>query len=117
MKTKNEVLKAYADCNNKYDHKVRNLDFRASEPVSLKDAYDILKVAIPNGYNEFTASKLKILDALLPDAECFIAREGSVCLYITGHNQTKKEIPELMEMLLADEITIEPNKQLRIWWD
>lgn len=83
-------------------------NYRSDRFVSRKNAYAILKRAIPMGYNAFKADI--ILD-LPDDVEVMIAREGSVCLYLKGD-----DLPS-MEDLMADEYTVESNGITRVWWD
>ena len=90
-----------------YGEKSRCYDFRSDEWVSRKDAYAIMKQAVPRGYNEFKAEL--VLD--FPDDVMFqLAREGSVCMYVKGDNLPSRED------LNADEYTIE-NGVTRVWWD
>lgn len=113
-----EIIKAYSDCNGIYESAKRKLDFKASGALSLNEAKEAMKQAIPNGYNEFTASKLRVLDAVIDtEVKCWVAREGSVCLYLENHGQKEADLPELIEILSADEVDILRDGQLRIWWD
>lgn len=109
-----EIYLAYYDSSlegHSYEesYKVRNLDFRSSEAVHPSIAKKIMDVACP-GYNNFESSLIE----LLPD-DCLvtIAREGSVCLYVTPG---KKKIPSA-KLLLADEFDVQENGDIRIWWD
>lgn len=58
----------------------RNLHWRASQSVSPQIAYEIMKIACP-GYNSFEAEIIRRLD---PCVRVTLAREGSVCMYVTG---------------------------------
>jgi len=115
MKTtvEQEVRRAYSDCtNSNFEEavKTRNLDFKASEPVSRTEASRIMGLAIPNGYNEFTTANLRHLPA---DSMIQIAREGSVCIYVAGKLDGK-----IATALNCDEFDYEPTtNQTRIWWD
>ena len=102
--TKESVLNQMREV---YSKNSRCYDFRSDEWVSRKDAYAIMKQAVPRGYNEFKAEL--VLD--FPDDVMFqLAREGSVCMYVKGDNLPSKED------LNADEYTIE-NGVTRVWWD
>jgi hypothetical protein len=109
-----EVKKAYADCNDPRPFEVtmgiRNLNFKASEPVPRDIAIAILKESVPQGYNNFEA---ELLQHLPEDCIVTIAREGSVCIYVHGN---PVEMPS-GEMMSADECdTVEPHI-VRYWWD
>lgn len=113
MKKYNLVLKetttAYIDCNSKLDwelaSKIRNLNFLAPYPVNKEEAINIMKAAVPIGYNSF---KAEILAKLPKDSQIKLAREGSVCVYV----KTKHSIPKLKE----NERSVH-NGWIRIWWD
>lgn len=97
----NQMLEVYSD-------KSRCYDFRSDEWVSRKDAYAIMKQAVPKGYNEFKAEL--VLD-FPDDTEFQLAREGSVCMYIKGHDLPSKKD------LQADEYQAQADGTTRIWWD
>jgi hypothetical protein len=107
-----QVRKAYSDCWMPWEEgsQLRDLDFRASEPVSRDEAREIMQEAIPNSYNAFQARLLLQLPA---DSRVTIAREGSVCIYVKG------KLPDrLCQSMLADEFTYDPARdETRIWWD
>ena len=104
----------YTDADWQEAQKHRNLNFRASKAVSRDRAIKILQYAIPRGYNEFNADLLKLLPK---DAKIFIAREGSVCIYVN------KVISEsLASEMMADENDEVPygekgGSEWRMWWD
>lgn len=102
-----EVMKAYADCHMSWERgaKLRNLDFRASMPVPAPVAAEIMKKAVPDGYNAFSAQILSKIDG-----EVVIAREGSVCVYV----QNGAYIPK---PLMEDERSVTENGETRLWWD
>ncbi len=91
---------------------IRRLDWMADKPVSGSDLLEALK-ATGQGYNDF--DPINATDTILtvdPEAEVYVAREGSVCLYI------KTTQPHQMIVALnADEGDIQPNGLVRIWWD
>lgn len=115
-KVEAEVMQAYEDCNCKnpdqydYTNGKRNLNFKASVAVPRDEAVRIMGKAIPGGYNEFDANLLKKLP---PDSMVTIAREGSVCIYVTPE---LGDAEALNRSLKCDEFD---NKDgaTRIWWD
>jgi hypothetical protein len=115
MKTKpitltTQVCNAYADCTMPFEEasQLRSLSFKAYEPRTPRQVKQIMKRAIPDGYNNFNAD---LLDLFNPRCEITIAREYSVCLYVRGKN-----LPS-MNKLGADEYNIQPDGSTRIWWD
>lgn len=75
---------------------------------SKTDAMNIMKQALPGGYNDF---KAELIGKLPSDAKIQLAREGSVCLYVKTNTKISKA------SLKADELDeIEPGLY-RIWWD
>lgn len=73
-----------------------------------RQAMDIMKQALPSGYNEF---RPEIIDKLPADAKIQIAREGSVCLYVTTSSKPSRV------SLKADELHEVQPGVYRIWWD
>jgi hypothetical protein len=120
MSVNEEVKRAYSDCwmnNRKEANKLRNLDFRASESVSKSDAIDILNKYVPGGYNEFSS---ELLNSLPDDSKVTIAREGSVCIYVSSEELSKSSKMQqlLYKALQADEFDFDKDiGQYRIWWD
>jgi hypothetical protein len=130
VQTRSEVLEAYADCvgeQNEDTNRRRNLYFKSTHPVTVAEACALLTKATPEGYNEFKGSliaKLPVSDG----RKVWLAREGSVCIYVTG-----PEMPGTMQTKLkADEFDFYPDKYVktygenkftisgpvtRIWWD
>jgi hypothetical protein len=76
--------------------------------LSKKDAMNIMKQALPNGYNEF---KAELIDKLPADSKIQIAREYSVCLYVKTNTKLSKA------SLKADELDNIGNGVYRVWWD
>ena len=103
----NEVMEAYADCWLGWEEgsKRRNLSFMAGDLVSRDEAIEIMRKAVPNGYNDFNADYLYHFD---PESKFQIAREGSVCVYVRGG--------KLPRHIHADEVDTK-NGITRIWWD
>ena len=106
---RDEVKEAYADCWLPWEEGEprRNLHFRASASVSPKEAKAIMK-KFANGHNAFS---YEILCEFPEDAEITIAREGSVCLYVTGKNLPTRDV------LGCDEYDKTEDGSTRIWWD
>lgn len=109
-KIRAEVIKAYADqtmSSNKADA-IRNLHFKASKAVTVARAKAILSVAIPDGYNEFSAD---LLDEFPEDVSVVIARENSVALYVSGNNLPSKRAVSASKYSRLDDGSV------RYWWD
>jgi hypothetical protein len=110
-----EVKTAYADANMGWEQgkNLRQLMFKASEFVEPEVAVAIALQAIPRGYNEFKADLL----GLFPEhARIQLAREYSVCVYVSGVTPNTSGLPSQSE-LMADEYDWQKDGTLRIWWD
>jgi len=109
QKVEREAIEAYCDCNSNLPWeetaKRRNLNFKASESVSVLEAVKIMKKAVES-YNKFEPD---LLTYLPKGSQVTIAREASVCIYVT---------PALKEIkaMGADEWNTDGN-ETRIWWD
>lgn len=101
-KVRDEVKRAYRPGNSVYM-------YRSDEFVTRKEAYAIMKWALPRGYNEFKAEL--ILEHFSDDTLFQLAREGSVCMYVKGN-----DIPSKRD-LQADEYDAQTDNTIRIWWD
>lgn len=113
-----EIIKAYSDCNDTDGD--RNLNFLASAPLNGEQLLEAMTIAVPDGYNYFEPKKsvTEVVNFFGIDAEYFVAREGSVCIYImpkqgntwlTGHRAKK---------INADEFSFcSEKKMFRVWWD
>ena len=108
-----EVMKAYSDCHMEWEEgsKLRNLNFKASAPVSRDDAVAIMEKALGRGgsYNDFEPSLLKHLPE---DAEVWLARESSVCVYVRSNSTT-----QWLHKMSADEADVAEDDLIRMWWD
>ena len=99
-----------------YNEPTRQLDFRAVSPVSIAVAVNILSEALgveedEEGYNSFRPNMLRKLPK---DSQVILAREGSVCVYVSG-NIVRNTVE-------ADEHDYIENKYplrdvTRFWWD
>lgn len=124
--TKDAALKAYLKAASQGGPKIKEVNF-AKDPkkfangymgnntrwrdVTLfnkRDAINIMKKALPDGYNEF---KAEIMDKLPTDSKIQIGREGSVCLYVTTNTKLSKTT------FKADELHEVSPGVYRIWWD
>ena len=112
-----EVKEAYWDCWGGKNHrepknygKRRNLNFKATYPVSRAKAIMVMKKYCPE-YNNFTPNYLAYLPT---DSDIYLAREGSVCVYV--HTRENLATDAYKKLLRADEISYEGN-YYRIWWD
>lgn len=112
-----EVIRAYSDCNNSsYEEglKIRNLNFRASMPVSPEEAAEIMTEALGGnkdaGYNDFEPA---LLLNIPKNSKVWIAREGSVCMYV----EADEVITQWVHKMRADEADMQDNREWRLWWD
>lgn len=112
---------AYADCNQgwKKGKNIRNLDYRASLDVDKDTSIDIMTAALgadsPDEamYNNFSPT---LLEKLPDDSRIWLAREGSVCIYVVTNIKIKEL--KLMKLLDANEVDLRNNNRwVRIWWD
>lgn len=119
-----EVQKAYADCisDSEQAYEQRDLNFLSSLTVTVKDAIRILREVVPS-YNEFEPANLRGLDE---NAQLYIAREGSVCVYVLGEKPTKTKkllcdefnyYPIAYQKKYGPKLFVIPGPVTRIWWD
>ena len=117
MKTFNKVLKevmnAYSDCN-EVSKSERNLNFLASDFVTVNEAIAIMDKAI-GSYNEFEPKLLDYFNVEGFDVKIKIAREYSVCIYVSGVPENLV-IDKWHNELKADEVDREGDL-VRVWWD
>lgn len=111
-----QARKAYTDCWSKMAwpkvEKIRDLDWCAKVAVSRDEAVKIMAACVGPGYNEFQGDLLAKLPA---DARVFLAREGSVAVYVEGRLPDEEK---LQADLKADEFQYEAGTdRTRIWWD
>lgn len=95
----------------------RNLNAFIRESVSLGDLEAIMSAAIPDGYNGFNANQLRDYAKYFGDgARYFIAREGSVAIYVKPFDRVWINGDALSG--LADEVSFEFDVGMfRLWWD
>ena len=122
-----ETLMAYSDSNTVFNTE-RNLDFRASYPVYVNDAIQIMCEALSVkadefGYNDFSPSVLRLLNSSV-----VLARENSVCVYAEAQSvETYIAVfgeERFREMLKADicepvygDLINKTGPHYYIWWD
>lgn len=118
---KKETINAYSDCNG-LSKESRQLDFLASRPVTVKEAEEIMSLAVEGGYNFF---KPELISILPQDSKIWLAREGSVCLYldVPVDEQAQKDLScDEYDQITKDVLKYQPNMSdmigmYRIWWD
>jgi len=112
-----EIKITYADCQNdglsfQQTKHIRRLDWKASEYAEGDMIRKALN-AIGEGYNAFEPNEVSdIILKVDSDAKVYVAREGSVCLYIKTSKST-----EMIEALDADECDLQQDGLIRAWWD
>ena len=116
-----DVLEAYSDClpeTVSSEGLERNLKFFSKDLVPLIQAIQIMKLATPQGYNDFEAEKcVGLLEIFGDTAKVFIAREGSVCMYIRPSKNVWLSRGHEIEKI-ADEIYYDTElNAFRLWWD
>ena len=84
-------------------------------PHSVEETVAIMKETCPY-YNNFHVFWLDIYAEELQNARIYIAREGSVCMYIDGIEGDEQAI-SVLKQLCADEIDVISSGQYRVWWD
>ena len=115
-----ETKQAYCDSTMEWNEAVnkRNLNFRASAPVPVNDAVQIMKESLgletdtEEGYNNFAPALLRRLPK---GSKVTLAREGSVCVYVTLPEDAlfcKSSADEMK----ADEFHATADG-FRLWWD
>lgn len=114
------VIAAYADCCEVEAE--RNLSYFEAESFSVEEATKVLNAAIPHGYNAFNADVClkRIETAFGKEARIFIAREGSVCLYVKPSTNVWIGCGRASDAtrVRADECSFNPEMGLfRLWWD
>jgi len=98
--------------------KVRNLLWRG-ERMPLTEAA-ILYEAIVDGYNEFKPLMLTELKSVFDGKgiEVTPAREHSVCVYLWIPDEIKAEVLIwIVNNWNADEMDMQKDGSLRVWWD
>lgn len=115
------IIQAYSDCNDVGGD--RNLNFMPAAPIDAKALIELMPLCIPDGYNQFdpVESIGQLVQVFGDDAEYFVARESSVCIYVMptvnlwlggeGSRSTN------FKSINADEILFDPDKKMfRFWW-
>jgi len=118
----NEICKAYADCNRIFKDRMnlRNLDFRSSYSLTKEEAVIAMTRALSCSPSEraYNAFKPELISRLPEASIISVAREGSVCLYVTCGPLSHGEQIALDSSLECDEFN-STNAHLkfeyRIW--
>lgn len=108
------ILQAYSDCCD-IDGE-RDLGFKASMALDAETASSVLAVAVPDGYNAFDSSVFAEVVEAFPKATFTIAREGSVCVYVNLGTRVWLS-RGVQPFLKVDELSVETDGTLRLWWD
>lgn len=112
-----EALIAFQDCHNETVPGERNLDFKASASVDGATLREIVKRAVPGGYNDFNESVLeKVFGVFGEESQYTIAREGSPAIYVRPFGRVWINRTENLSHL-ADEVSYEEDGSIRLWWD
>ena len=119
MKTKPSVLaKVTKEVCHAYNEDTRQLQFKASAPVTIEEAVKIMAKALDcdedvEGYNNFKPNLLRHLPA---GSKVTLAREWSVCVYVTLPKGVAFEDINTSP-LNADECDNPEKGIVRVWWD
>jgi hypothetical protein len=111
-----ETMLAYADCcmEGTPHEGQRNLHYHAARPVPAAVGMEIMRAAVPDGYNGFTYDLIGEIKG-----DVILAREGSVCVYVplpgTAPDLGEDERDET-EAFVPDKEPI-GHKAVRLWWD
>ena len=117
------VAVAYAEyVNNKPSmdeeaYSLRNLQF---DGKYTSDANIFVKQAhIVKAYGRFTEGRAQAITMMLADykPEYRLGREYSVVLYIKSDNNANIDLKQLKKVSRADECSLEPTGEIRLWWD
>lgn len=113
-----ECLKAYADCHSETPKAERNLSFKATHPLTGEQFVRVMNRVVPDGYNEFDSVVAEnVRSAFGENAEYYIAREGSVCVYIKGSKVTGIPRNSKLAGIKNDEVSEDKDGTIRVWWD
>lgn len=114
-----EIRITYADCQSgDYARKFigqRRLDWKAAKSVSGNEVREALLAAC-EGYNCFDAAAVaSAIVSVDPKAKVYVAREGSVCLYVVTDYPSRMKRNSVMKH--ADEVDTMKDGSIRFWWD
>lgn len=90
--------------------------YRAPFPVSPREAAEIMEAALAYADGGYNAFEPKLLLKLPADAQVILAREYSVCVYVTV-NPLFAGKDALQRKMEADECDFQEDGTLRLWWD
>lgn len=95
----------------------RNLEWRCSRWMSPGECGAQFAAICPE-YNQFHASKVCAWLSQFPGVEVQPAREHSVTLYLKGKPEELAQIEHQARGLIhADEVDMQMDGTLRLWWD
>lgn len=113
-----EIAGAYSDSHDL--NAERNLNFFSRLPLQGKDFLNACFLCIPS-YNAWDGKRfpLQLLEFFGEGTEFFIAREGSVCIYVRpGQAFDLISTPKFAKQIEVDEFGYDPTFGLiRLWWD
>ena len=102
-----------------YTERTRMLQFHSTELEAdkLQEALDIIKI-----YNEFNSKRVGkvLLDKFGDDYKYIVGREYSVVVYVVPKTPNLfwvDDMAEIQEKALIDEVAVDNQGRLRLWWD
>lgn len=138
-----QAMNAYADAHEEPDYGPRDLNWKGPY-VNARQLADIVKKAIPGGYNKFDSEKVGKTAITNGTYKYALAREHSVAIYIKGLKNAASvaDLVQDFKRVKADEISLEKGgsnlwvewahkmsdlmkmedsdingAELRLWWD
>lgn len=118
MKHVQQILAAYSDCN-EFKAGERNLSYFCSVPLTGAELQTLMPECIKEGYNAFDSvnSVVEVIRFFGDTAQFYVAREGSVCIYIKP-TEGNIWLNGRVEAINCDEFSFDGNKGMfRVWWD
>lgn len=97
-------------------YETRSLQWRSARWMKPAEWAQQMKAICPE-YNGFHAGKVGSWLSRFSGVEVQPAREYSVCLYIKGKPEELTEIMGQAKQARADEIDMQDDGTLRLWWD
>ncbi len=113
--TAKKILQVYADSHDDLNCE-RDLDFISINPINGDDLIRIMSKIVPH-YNYFEGQKSceQLVKMFGRDAAYFVAREGSVCIYV---KPSRKLTWLNRQKLDCDEFSYDCDEnKFRVWWD
>ncbi len=94
----------------------RSLQWRSARWMKPAEWAQQMKTVCPE-YNGFHAGKVGSWLSRFSGVEVQPAREYSVCLYIKGDPEELAQIAGQAKQVRADEVDMQDDGTLRLWWD